>query len=41
MQKKLSNINTMEPLAFDKDICPEDEVQSIYFTVTPPAKKIT
>ena len=40
--KELSNANINEPITVDKAISPEDEVQSIYFTVTTPAiKKMT
>ena len=37
--KKCSNINTNEPITFDTAISLEDEVQSIHFTVTTPAKE--
>ena len=37
--KEFSNINTNEPITVDKAISLEDEVQSIHFTVTTPAKE--
>ena len=36
--KEFSNINTNEPITVDNAISLEDEVQSIHFTVTTPAK---
>ena len=37
--KEFSNINTHEPITIDKAISLEDEVQSIHFTITKPAKE--
>ena len=37
--KEFSNIKTYEPITVDKAISFEDEVQSIHFTVTTPAKE--
>ena len=37
--KEFSNINTNEPITVDKAISLEDEVQSIHFSVTTPAKE--
>ena len=37
--KEFSNINNDEPITVDKAISVEDEVQSIHFTVTTPAKE--
>ena len=37
--KEFSNINTNEPITVDNAISLEDEVQSIHFTVTTPAKE--
>ena len=37
--KEFSNINTNEPITVNKAISLEDEVQSIHFTVTAPAKE--
>ena len=37
--KKFSNINNHEPITVDKAISLEDEVQSMHFTVTTPAKE--
>ena len=37
--KEFSNTNTNEPILVNKAISLEDEVQSIYFTVTTPAKE--
>ena len=37
--KEFSNTNTNEPITVNKSISLEDEVQSIHFTVTTPAKE--